>query len=108
MAAAERDGCKSHGLFRLKGWCASVASGKISKADMPAVHDVAPSVVKVDARRSVAPLALRVGLPVLAEKARAQGIAVLVVCTMSALISRCPMLVGAPYCRCTAFLPPHI
>ena len=74
---AERDECKSHGLFRVPGFCASLESGKVTGDAVPVVHDIAPAVVHVDAQNGFAPLALEVGAEPLAAKARAQGIAAL-------------------------------
>jgi delta1-piperideine-2-carboxylate reductase len=75
MTAAERDECKSHGLFRLPGYCAGLKAGRIDGCARPETRDLAPSVVQVDAKGGFAPLALRVGRQPLARKARAQGIA---------------------------------
>lgn len=77
VAAAERDDCRSHGLFRVPGYVASVRSGKVTPDAVPAVRDLAPGVVRVDAGNGFAPLALKAGREPLAAKARAQGIAVL-------------------------------
>eukprot|EP00298_Acanthocystis_sp_HF-20_P013433 c20347_g1_i1.p1 GENE.c20347_g1_i1~~c20347_g1_i1.p1 ORF type:complete len:359 (+),score=156.77 c20347_g1_i1:26-1078(+) len=76
---AERDGCKSHGLFRLPGWCASLRSGKINPHAQPSVT-ILPntSVVKVDGQRCVFPLALSVGLPVLIDVTKKNGIGIMV------------------------------
>ncbi|MFT5393879.1 MAG: delta1-piperideine-2-carboxylate reductase [Gammaproteobacteria bacterium] len=77
ITAAERDNCKSHGLFRVPGYVASVESGKMNKTADPKVRQLAPSVLQVDAQEGFAPLALHVGHKPLAELARAQGIAAL-------------------------------
>ncbi|MBT6276165.1 MAG: Ldh family oxidoreductase, partial [Chromatiales bacterium] len=79
VTAAERDNCKSHGLFRIPGYLASSLSGKVDGQAIPVVTDLAPGAVKVDAKRGYAPLALAQGLPVLAEKARTNGIAALAI-----------------------------
>jgi delta1-piperideine-2-carboxylate reductase len=76
---AERDECKSHGLFRIPGYLKSVLSGKVDGQAIPEVNDLAPAVVHVDAKRGYAPLALEVGAVHLAEKARTQGIAALAI-----------------------------
>ena len=76
---AERDECKSHGLFRIPGFCASLKSGKVTGDAVPVIHDLAPGVVHVDAQNGFAPLALEIGAEPLTEKARAQGIAALAV-----------------------------
>ncbi len=79
VTAAERDECKSHGLFRIPGFCASLKSGKVTGDAVPVVKELAPAVVHVDADNGFAPLALEVGSVPLIEKTRAQGIAALAV-----------------------------
>lgn len=76
---AERDECKSHGLFRIPGYVASAKSGKANGMAEPVVSDHAPAVVHVDAKLGFTNLALERGLPVLAEKARANGIAAMAI-----------------------------
>ena len=61
MRAAERDGCKSHGLFRVPGYVKSLKAGKINGAAEPRLHQTAPCVIQVDGDRGVAPLALEMG-----------------------------------------------
>jgi len=75
ITRAEADGCKSHGLFRLPGYVASVKSGAADPLAEPDIVDAAPGLVAVDARRGFAPLAIARGRTVLAEKARSQGVA---------------------------------
>lgn len=75
--AAERDRCKSHGLFRVPGYAASVKSGKMNKTAAPDVTQLAPSVLRVDAKGGFAPLALHTGRQPLIDLAKEQGIAVL-------------------------------
>lgn len=77
VTAAERDECKSHGLFRIPGYIASVRSGKVTADAVPVVEELAPSVVRVDAMNGFAPLALETGREPLAAMARKQGIAAL-------------------------------
>ena len=79
VTAAERDGCKSHGLFRVPSYIASVRSGKMRRDAEPLVTDLAPGVLRVDAGEGFAPLALETGRGPLVEKARNQGIALLAV-----------------------------
>ncbi len=79
VTAAERDGCVSHGLFRVPGYIASVASGKVTPDAEPDITDLAPAVVKVDGKNGFAPLALEVGRQPLVRKAKSQGIAALAV-----------------------------
>jgi delta1-piperideine-2-carboxylate reductase len=79
ITAAERDDCKSHGLFRLPGYVSSVRSGKVTPDAVPQVRELAPAIVQVDGRNGFAPLALQIGSAPLAEKARRHGIAALAV-----------------------------
>ena len=79
VAAAERDGSRSHGLFRLPGYVATLKSGWIDGNAQPVVSDAAPGLVKVDAANGFAQVALAVGAPLLREKARRQGIAALAI-----------------------------
>ena len=75
ITAAERDECKSHGLFRLPGYSVALRNGRIDGKAVPVISDLAPAVVQVDARGGFAPLALNAGRARVAEMARSQGIA---------------------------------
>lgn len=75
ITAAERDDCKSHGLFRLPGYCAALQGGRIDGNAIPVIEDLAPAVIRVDACGGFSPLALQRGCEPLANKARSQGIA---------------------------------
>ena len=75
IAAAERDGCASHGLFRMAGYIASLRSGKVNGQAQPTVTRLSSSVVKVDGDHGYAPLALEMGRQALIEAARENGIA---------------------------------
>ena len=77
MTNAERDGSHSHGLFRLPAHIASLRSGKIRGDADPKVSRITESLLKLDGDGGFAPLAQEIGIPVLAEAARAQGVAVL-------------------------------
>jgi delta1-piperideine-2-carboxylate reductase len=79
ITSAERDDCKSHGLFRLPGYVCSVQSGKVTPDAVPQVHELALAAVQVDGQNGFAPLALQIGRAPLAEKARRHGIAALAV-----------------------------
>lgn len=75
VTAAERDGCQSHGLFRVPGYLASVRSGKVVPDAVPVVTNLAPGVIKVDGAGGFSPLAIERGRAPLVELARSQGIA---------------------------------
>jgi len=79
VAAAERDGSRSHGLFRLPGYVSTLKSGWMDGKAVPVVTDPAPGLVAVDAANGFAQPALAAGAPLLREKARTQGIAALAI-----------------------------
>lgn len=80
VAAAERDGARSHGLYRLDGMVASARAGVVDpRAEPVLLPDDGTAVVRVNAGFGFAPAALELGTPVLADRARAFGIASLVV-----------------------------
>lgn len=75
----QRDECHSHGLYRLLVCTHTLKGGKVSPDALPEVHDTAPGLVRVDAKGAYSLLSFETGLPVLAEKARKQGIAALAI-----------------------------
>lgn len=79
VIAGERDGCASHGLYRILGCVNSLRAGKVSADAEPRVIDQAPSIVRVDAAGGFSQLAFQAGLPLLAQKTRANGIAALAI-----------------------------
>lgn len=79
IAAAERDGAVSHGLFRLPGYVASLRSGKVNGKANPREEALTPAAIRLDGDRGFAPLAIEYGTPLLAEAAAASGVAVLLI-----------------------------
>jgi delta1-piperideine-2-carboxylate reductase len=77
VTAAERDECRSHGLFRIPFYVRALENRSVDPRAVPVVSDLAPGVVHVDAGYGFAPLALQEGFAPVAEKARGQGIAAL-------------------------------
>ena len=75
VTRAERDGCASHGVFRVPGYCAALKAGDSKGDAKPTVERRAPGVVFVDGDRGLAPLPMALGRPMLAQAAREQGIA---------------------------------
>src|ERR1700687_5038193 len=57
VTAAERDECRHHGLFRLPFYMNGLHSGQASGDADPTLKELAPSVIKVDARYGFSPLA---------------------------------------------------
>jgi LDH2 family malate/lactate/ureidoglycolate dehydrogenase len=79
IVAGERDGCASHGVYRLIVCAATIAKGRVALDAEPVAQSVAPALARVDAQGGFAQLAFERGLPLLVEKARAGGIAALAI-----------------------------
>ena len=79
VTRAERDECKSHGLFRIPWYAGAVRAGTASPDAVPVLSELAPAVAKVDAGGGFSPLAQEVGADALTEKARAHGLAALAI-----------------------------
>lgn len=79
IVAGERDGCKSHGIYRIEGCLRSLAAGKVKPLAEPELIDDGSAVIRVDARGGFSPLAFETGAPVLAERARSLGISALAI-----------------------------
>jgi delta1-piperideine-2-carboxylate reductase len=79
VLAGERDGCASHGLWRLLGIIKTLKAGKVEPRAEPQVIDQAPGLVRVEAHGGFSQLAFAAGLPLLAAKTRANGIAALAI-----------------------------
>ncbi|WP_277183643.1 Ldh family oxidoreductase [Caballeronia sp. BR00000012568055] len=77
VVAGQHDECHSHGLYRLLVCVKGLRSGKVSGNAMPALLDVAPSIVRVDARSAFSQVAFNQATPVLVLKARESGMAAL-------------------------------
>ena len=77
--AAERDGCHSHGLFRLPWYVGTLRKGRANGAAQPRLEDVSPTIVRVNADDGFAPLAIRVGTDPLVQRARSEGMAALAI-----------------------------
>lgn len=79
VLAGERDGCTSHGVWRLLGCIHTARAGKVSLDAQPQLSEPAPALVRVDAKGGFSQCAFDLGLPRLVEKARSQGIAAMAV-----------------------------
>lgn len=78
-AGCERDGSLSHGIFRMAGYVSSLDSGWVDGQAVPEVEDVGPSFVRVDARGGFTQPAFFAGRPLLIEKVKQTGVAVLAI-----------------------------
>ncbi|RTF12616.1 oxidoreductase, partial [Serratia marcescens] len=79
VTQGERDGCASHGLYRLLGCVQSLRAGKVSADAKPRLFDPAPAILRADAGGAFSLLAYRTALPAFVEKVRANGIAALAI-----------------------------
>lgn len=80
IAAAERDACISHGIYRIEGVLRTLRAKKVLGDALPEVSaDDGTAIVRVDARGGFSNPAFALGLPLLAERARAFGLAALVI-----------------------------
>ena len=77
MVAGERDGCASHGIYRLLVAANSIAKGVVAVDAEPVVSEPAPALIRVDGGGGFAQLAFERGRARLEEKARGYGIAAL-------------------------------
>lgn len=80
IVAAERDACKSHGIYRLDGALRTIRAGRVQADAVAALEPSAhPAILRVSARGGFASPAIELGLPALVEAARAGGIAALAI-----------------------------
>lgn len=75
IVRAEADACRSHGLYRLPGYVASVASGRANGRAEPKVTQPTSAIVRVDADKGFGPAASEAARPALIAAARRHGIA---------------------------------
>ncbi len=110
VTAAERDGCPSHGLFRLPGYVASLRSGKVKGNADPRVEQLTPAVVRADGGCGFAPLALERGRQALVDSARSQGLAALALVNVHHFAALWVEVEAVAACglaalACTAYMP---
>lgn len=79
IVAGERDACKSHGIYRIEGCLRTLKQGKVNPAALPELTQDASAIVRVDAKGGFACAAFELGAPALAERAKALGLAALVI-----------------------------
>ena len=97
IAAGERDACKAHGVYRIEGCLRTLKAGKVEPAAEPVVTDEGGGIIRVDAASGFSGPAFDLGAPLLAERAKALGVAALVInsCThFSALWPEIEALTG--------------
>ena len=79
IVAGERDGCKSHGIYRIDGNLRTLAAAKVQPQAVPQLNDDGSGVIRVAAHGGFSPAAFALGAPVLAERAKKLGIAAMVI-----------------------------
>lgn len=79
IVAGERDGCASHGIYRLLVAVNTLKLGKVDPEIEPVVTTPKPGLVRVDAGGAFAQLAIERALPTFVERTRANGIAALAI-----------------------------
>ena len=79
IVAGERDACKSHGIYRIEGCLRTLKQGKVKPDAAPVLSQNDSAIVHVDAKGGFANAAFELGAPALAERAKALGIAALVI-----------------------------
>ena len=79
ITGAERDGCKSHGLFRVPGYVKSLKNGKIDGQAEPEMTRLGAGVIAIDGKRGVAPRCIEMGRQPLIDAAREHGMAALAI-----------------------------
>jgi delta1-piperideine-2-carboxylate reductase len=115
IVAGERDGCKSHGIYRIEGCLRTLKAGKVAPQAMPHVAQDDSAIIRVDAQGGFANAAFDAGLPQLVARARELGLAAMVItdCThFSALWPEVEAitdhgLAGLAMCPSYATVAPH-
>ena len=77
ITKAEEDGSSSHGLFRVPGYVASLQSGKVNGNASPKLEKTTPVILTCDADNGFASTTHEFALPILADAAKTNGVAVL-------------------------------
>jgi len=79
IVAAERDGTRSHGLFRLPGYISEAGCGWVNGHAVPQINQTAPGALVADGGKGYCQPAFNAARARLAALARAQGVAVLAI-----------------------------
>jgi len=79
IVAGEGDACKSHGIYRIEGCLRTIKAGKVVPDAVPQVVQDESAIVRVNAGGGFSNAAFEAGVPVLAERCRATGIAAMVI-----------------------------
>lgn len=78
-AACERDGSKSHGIFRMRGYVSTIRSGWVDPRATPVLEEAGTSFLRVDARNGFAQPALAVATDQARKRARDTGTCIIAI-----------------------------
>lgn len=79
LMQAQIDDCHSHGLYRLLNCIHSLEQGTVSADAIPEIEHLSSSIIRVNAKRGMAPLSFTTAIPQLIDQAKQQGIALLAI-----------------------------
>ncbi len=79
IVAGEGDACKSHGIYRIEGCLRTIKAGKVVPDAVPQVCHDDSAIIRVNAGGGFSNAAFDAGVPVLADRCRATGIAAMVI-----------------------------
>ncbi|MFT4015244.1 MAG: Ldh family oxidoreductase [Paracoccus sp. (in: a-proteobacteria)] len=79
IAAGERDGCKSHGVYRVEGVLRTLKAGKVRGDAVPRLVSQEGAIIRVDAAWGFSTPGFELGLPLLVQRAADLGLAAMVV-----------------------------
>lgn len=79
IAAGERDGAKSHGVYRIEGVLRTLKAGKVRGDAVPRLVSDAGAVIRVDAAHGFSTPGFELGLPLLVARAAELGLAAMVI-----------------------------
>ena len=79
IVAGERDGCKSHGIYRIDGCLRTLQAGKVNPQAIPVVTQDDSAILRVDAAGGFANAAFDAGLPGLVALTQRHGLAAMVI-----------------------------
>lgn len=79
VAASERDGCHSHGLYRVLVCVRTARSGMVELAARPHIEDISPALLRADARYAFSQVTFDMAAERLVEKANHTGVAALAI-----------------------------
>jgi delta1-piperideine-2-carboxylate reductase len=79
IVAGERDGCKSHGIYRIEGCVRTIEAGKVVPDAVPVITEDDSAIIRVDAKGAFSNAAFELALPVLVKRTREMGLAAMVI-----------------------------